>query len=479
MIISKLRFLIPAVVLLAFAGGFMDAAKRKTLTQKEKFAIAIQGIAKKKALKPAQKEAQIRQQIELFDSGPKALTEKDMVDVLTIEKASLKADAVVDKIVKELTPAPKVPPLSATVTAKIKDIQDKFELVVTTELDKFPVSKKGKDKRRYVKNHLKQVNDALNAVAWNDFRLFGKDGKPYAGTMKKNDGTILLSTDIPDEDVFAGDLDGLDTTAVKNAAAQAVADALAEKAGKKAKSGVDKAKAAAVELTALKNEIDGEIAKLAAEIKAGQYFIAKVNPKATPLLVGGVDPLKVTAYTDTKATLEKAITEATKVDFNAKKDALNVPGAPVAGDLGQLKTDIAAGKTLKAEVIAATKAINDAKGPFNAAYKALKPAKAPKSDATIKIDYSNPVDPTDKLLPALSSVTINPDDSAAAWAAIWNKLKEADGAIAKANFDETNLKAAIKTDSEFDPLGGFGAKVKIDFGTVDPIKKAAILGEIK
>ena len=105
MITSKLRFLIPAVVLLAFAGGFMDAAKRKTLTQKEKFEIAIQGIAKKKALKTAQKEAQIRQLIDLFDSGPKALTETDMVDVLS----KFKADAVVDKIVKELTPAPADP----------------------------------------------------------------------------------------------------------------------------------------------------------------------------------------------------------------------------------------------------------------------------------------------------------------------------------------------------------------------------------
>ena len=130
MITSKLRFLIPAVVLLAFASGFMDAAKRKTLTRKEKFEKVIEGIAKKKALKPAQKETQIRQQIGLFDSGPKALTAQEMADILTDKKALLKADAVVDKIVKELTPAPKVPPLSATVTAKIKDIQDKFELEI-------------------------------------------------------------------------------------------------------------------------------------------------------------------------------------------------------------------------------------------------------------------------------------------------------------------------------------------------------------
>ena len=385
MITSKLRFLIPAVVLLAFASGFMDAAKRKTLTRKEKFEKVIEGIAKKKALKPAQKETQIRQQIGLFDSGPKALTAQEMADILTDKKALLKADAVVDKIVKELTPAPKVPPLSATVTAKIKDIQDKFELVVTTELDKFPGSKKGKDKRRYVKNHLKQVNDALNAVAWNDFRLFGKDGKPYVGTMKKNDGTILLSTDIPDELAFTGDLDGLDTTAVKDAAVKAVKDAEADKKVKKAKSGIDKAKAAAAELALLKTEIENEIIKLAAEIKAGQDLIAKVDPKATTLL-GAATQAKTMAYTDTKATLEKAITDATKVDFNANKDALNVPGAPVAGDLAQLKADIATGKILKADVIAATKAINDVKGPFNVAYKALKPAKAPKSDLTPEME---------------------------------------------------------------------------------------------
>ncbi|MFH1254014.1 MAG: hypothetical protein V1646_01125 [bacterium] len=475
MITSKLRFLIPAVVLLAFAGGFIDAAKRKTLTQEAKFKIAIQGIAKKKALKPAQKESQIRQQIDLFDSGPKALTDKEMADILTAE---LGTDAVAVKIVKELTPAPKVPPLSATVTAKIKDIQDKFEVVVDIELNKFPVSKTlTKDPRRYVKKHLNQVNDALNNVAWNDFRLFGKDGKAYAGTMKKNDGTVLSSKDVPDEGLFTGELDGLDTTAVKLAAAQAVADAIAEKAGKKAKSGVDKAKAAAAELTALKGEIDGEITKLAAEIKKGQDLIAKVEPKANPLL-GAAIPAKVTVYTDTRDALTKAITDATAAKFDDQKNALNVPGGPVAADLAQLKADIATGKILKTEIIASTKAINDLQAPFNAAYKALKPAKAPKADI-ITINYENPMDAADKLLPALSSVTINPDDPAAAWAAIWNKLKEADGAIAKANFDELNLRAAIKGDGEFDPLGGFGAKVKIDFGTVDPAKKAAILNEIK
>ncbi|MFA6991459.1 MAG: hypothetical protein WC192_05425 [Candidatus Babeliales bacterium] len=257
-----------------------------------------------KTLTARQKKTIVAEMVAAVKKGRAYRLDETLADLNIKDKDAAKAELVTEaKKTKGLTPAQEgkldkfapIPALSATVTAKIKEIQDKFNGKVVEELEKFKDTKtKGTKREKYI-GTMDAINQALHdSTEVNGFYLFDNNGKPYVGSMKKDSGEVLSSKNMVDEGAFIAALEALKLDEVVKAAQDVVVAAKAKKAGAKITKADAPMKAAE---------------KLLAEAKALKVEVAAIKGQAEALAAtdfATAAKAKQDAYNDAKAALEAA-----------------------------------------------------------------------------------------------------------------------------------------------------------------------------